>query len=96
MFNIIKIFLNIFFALDPWAKNSDGAFFKAALLSGPPGIGKTTTVQVICNELGFDLIEFNASDTRSKKLLEEEVSELLSNTTLKNYFQGIFTYESIS
>lgn len=72
---------------NPWAKNSDGAFFKAALLSGPPGIGKTTTVQVICNELGFDLIEFNASDTRSKKLLEEEVSELLSNTTLKNYFQ---------
>ncbi|XP_043793318.1 replication factor C subunit 1 [Apis laboriosa] len=72
---------------NPWAKNSDGAFFKAALLSGPPGIGKTTTVQVICNELGFDLIEFNASDTRSKKLLEEEVTELLSNTTLKNYFQ---------
>lgn len=88
-------FLFIFFALDPWAKNSDGAFFKAALLSGPPGIGKTTTVQVICNELGFDLIEFNASDTRSKKLLEEEVSELLFNTTLKNYFQGIFIYEFI-
>ncbi|XP_076646066.1 germ line transcription factor 1 isoform X2 [Halictus rubicundus] len=70
----------------PWAKNDDGAFFKAALLSGPPGIGKTTTVQVVCNELGFDLIEFNASDTRSKKLLQESVSELLSNTTLKDYF----------
>ncbi|KOC59072.1 Replication factor C subunit 1 [Habropoda laboriosa] len=70
----------------PWAKNDDGAFFKAALLSGPPGIGKTTTAQVACNELGFDLIEFNASDTRNKKKLQEEVSELLSNTTLKNYF----------
>ncbi|XP_076289848.1 germ line transcription factor 1 isoform X2 [Lasioglossum baleicum] len=70
----------------PWAKNDDGAFFKAALLSGPPGIGKTTTVQVVCDELGFDLIEFNASDTRSKKLLQESVSELLSNTTLKDYF----------
>ncbi|XP_012236348.1 replication factor C subunit 1 [Bombus impatiens] len=73
----------------PWAKDDNGAFFKAALLSGPPGIGKTTTVQVVCNELGFDLIEFNASDTRSKKLLQEEVSELLSNTTIKNYFKDV-------
>lgn len=24
----------------PWAKNDDGAYFKCALLSGPPGIGK--------------------------------------------------------
>lgn len=23
----------------PWAKDDDGAYFKAALLSGPPGIG---------------------------------------------------------
>ncbi|XP_026669374.1 replication factor C subunit 1 isoform X2 [Ceratina calcarata] len=71
----------------PYAKNDDGGFFKAALLSGPPGIGKTTTVQVVCKELGFDLVEFNASDTRSKRLLKEEVSELLSNTSLKNYFE---------
>ena len=70
----------------PWAKNDDGGFFKAALLSGAPGIGKTTTVQVVCNELGFDLVEFNASDTRSKKLLQAEVSELLCNTSLKDYF----------
>lgn len=24
----------------PWAKNDDGAYYKAALLSGPPGVGK--------------------------------------------------------
>lgn len=70
----------------PWAKNDDGSFFKACLLSGPPGVGKTTTVQVVCNELGFDLLEFNASDTRSKRLLKEEVAGLLSNTTVKDYF----------
>lgn len=73
---------------NPWAKNDDGAFFKAALLSGPPGVGKTTTAQLACQHLNFDTIEFNASDTRSKKLLQVEVSELLSNKTLHGYFNG--------
>lgn len=71
---------------NPWAKNDDGSYYKAALLSGGPGIGKTTTVNLVCKELGLDTIEFNASDTRSKKLLQVEVSELLSNKTLRGYF----------
>lgn len=73
---------------NPWAKNDDGAFFKAALLSGPPGVGKTTTATLVARELGFDVVEFNASDTRSKRLLKEEVSELLSNKSLYGYFSG--------
>lgn len=67
---------------------TDGAYFKCALLSGPPGVGKTTTAQLVCKELGFDAVEFNASDTRSKKLLKEEVSELLSNKSLYGYAKG--------
>lgn len=70
----------------PWAKNDNGAYFKAALLSGPPGVGKTTTATLVCKELGFDAVEFNASDTRSKKLLKEQVSELLNNKSLYGYF----------
>ncbi|XP_036341735.1 LOW QUALITY PROTEIN: replication factor C subunit 1-like [Rhagoletis pomonella] len=73
---------------NPWAKNDDGSFYKAALLSGPPGIGKTTTAILVCKELGFDTVEFNASDTRSKRLLKEEVAELLSNKSLYGYFHG--------
>ncbi|XP_055919731.1 replication factor C subunit 1 [Eupeodes corollae] len=73
---------------NPWAKNDDGSYYKAALLSGPPGVGKTTTATLVCKELGFDIIEFNASDTRSKRLLKEEVSELLSNKSLHGYFSG--------
>ncbi|KAM7364266.1 germ line transcription factor 1 [Cochliomyia hominivorax] len=73
---------------NPWAKNDDGSYYKAALLSGPPGIGKTTTATLVCKELGFDAVEFNASDTRSKRLLKEEVSELLSNKSLYGYFHG--------
>ncbi|XP_064547571.1 replication factor C subunit 1 [Drosophila montana] len=73
---------------NPWAKNDDGSFFKAALLSGPPGIGKTTTATLVCQELGFDAVEFNASDTRSKRLLKEEVSSLLGNKSLAGYVHG--------
>lgn len=43
---------------------------------------------MVSEHLGFDTIEFNASDTRSKKLLQVEVSELLSNKTLHGYFNG--------
>ncbi|XP_013790189.1 replication factor C subunit 1-like, partial [Limulus polyphemus] len=64
----------------------DGSFFKAALLSGPPGIGKTTSAQLVCQEAGFQYVELNASDTRSKKNLDEEISQLLSNKSLGNYF----------
>lgn len=72
----------------PWAKNDDGGYFKAALLSGPPGIGKTTTATLVCKELGYDTVEFNASDTRSKRLLKEQVSEILKNKSLFGYATG--------
>lgn len=39
---------------------------KALLISGPPGIGKTSSVILICRELGFEPVEVNASDARGK------------------------------
>lgn len=75
----------------PWAKDNDGKAFKAALLSGPPGVGKTTTAHLVASEVLFDIVEFNASDTRSKKLLKEEVSSLLSNKSLAGYLNGTET-----
>lgn len=72
----------------PWAKDDNGAFFKAALLSGPPGVGKTTSAHLVCKELGFDVVELNASDARSKRTLENVVSELLTNKVLAGYATG--------
>ncbi|CAG5134920.1 unnamed protein product, partial [Candidula unifasciata] len=63
----------------------DGAGCRAALLSGPPGIGKTTTATLVCQEAGFSYVELNASDTRSKRSLKEVVSESLNNQTLVDY-----------
>ena len=47
-----------------------GASFRAALLSGPPGIGKTTTAMLVAKECGMETVEFNASDARNKKTLQ--------------------------
>ncbi|TRY96810.1 hypothetical protein DNTS_016309 [Danionella cerebrum] len=66
----------------------DGSGFKAALLSGPPGIGKTTTAALVCEELGYSYVEMNASCTRSKKSLKEVIAESLNNTSIKNFYTG--------
>lgn len=48
--------------------------FAAVLLSGPPGIGKTTAAHVVAKTNGYEALEFNASDVRSKKILEVCIS----------------------
>lgn len=72
----------------PWAKDDSGGYYKAALLSGPPGVGKTTTAHLVCKELDYDVLELNASDARSKKSLDQLVSELLSNKSLAGFATG--------
>ncbi|KAL8207503.1 UNVERIFIED_CONTAM: replication factor C subunit 1 [Gekko kuhli] len=69
----------------------DGASFKAALLSGPPGVGKTTTASLVCEELGLSYVELNASDTRSKNSMKEVVAESLNNTSIKGFCSGAST-----
>ncbi|MFQ5940720.1 MAG: AAA family ATPase [Nitrososphaerales archaeon] len=64
-----------------WLKNwKDGS--KPVLLVGPPGIGKTTLVQAAVNQLGYDMIELNASDVRTRDKLESVIPSLLSNASV--------------
>ncbi len=46
---------------------------KALILAGPPGVGKTTSALALANELGWSVIELNASDKRSGEIVREIV-----------------------
>lgn len=55
--------------LKDWRENNNE---HAALLCGPPGVGKTSASLAVADMLGYRLIEFNASDTRSQKQLKSK------------------------
>ena len=42
---------------------------RAAFLYGPPGIGKTVTVEALTNDLNMELVEKNASDYRTEEAI---------------------------
>jgi len=62
--------------------NSKQRTVKAALLSGPPGIGKTTTAMLVSKENNRIVREFNASDVRSKKMLLHSLGDITGSQTL--------------
>ena len=61
---------------------------RAAMLHGPPGVGKTTAAHLVAKLEGYDVVETNASDTRSKKLMEQSLKGILDTTSLLGYFAG--------
>jgi replication factor C subunit 1 len=68
-------------------KDGSGTF-RAVMIHGPPGIGKTTAAHLVAKLEGYDVVESNASDTRSKKLVENGLKGVLSTTSLMGYFGG--------
>ena len=42
---------------------------RGALISGPPGIGKSTVAHLLAKHAGYTVAEYNASDTRSVSML---------------------------
>lgn len=62
--------------------------FRAVLISGPPGIGKTSAAHMVAKAEGYTPIELNASDVRSKKLIEASLTDTINNSSLDSWYNG--------
>eukprot|EP00492_Amphilonche_elongata_P001866 TRINITY_DN2200_c0_g1_i1.p1 TRINITY_DN2200_c0_g1~~TRINITY_DN2200_c0_g1_i1.p1 ORF type:complete len:171 (+),score=24.99 TRINITY_DN2200_c0_g1_i1:220-732(+) len=67
--------------LKKWSKTQQ----RAVLLSGPPGIGETSSATLIAKELGYKVLELNASDARSAKSIKSIVAQTVQNHGIMEY-----------
>lgn len=51
---------------------------KILLIHGPPGIGKTTVAHVVAKQAGYDVMEINASDERSREIVERRIGNAMA------------------
>jgi len=67
--------------LREWAETWDD-HHKAVILHGPPGIGKTSAAHALAADKGWPTIELNASDSRTKDVIERVAGEAAKSGTL--------------
>jgi replication factor C large subunit len=57
----------------------------AILLEGSPGIGKTSIVYALANDFNMEVIETNASDTRTRDALEKKLKETTKSRGIMDF-----------
>ncbi len=60
----------------------------AALLEGPPGIGKTSMIYALANDMNMEILETNASDTRTRDSLERMLKESSKTKGIMDFVQA--------
>lgn len=66
-----------------WIKGEWQKKFKILLISGPPGIGKTTLAHIIAKQAGYNPLEINASDDMNRTKI---LNKITSCNTIMNVF----------
>jgi DNA polymerase III delta prime subunit len=80
------------FELRTWAERWQAGgvpTYRAAVLSGPPGVGKTSAATALATELGWSLVEMNASDARNESAIEEVAGRASVSHTLSDSGPGL-------
>lgn len=70
--------------LKKWAEDW-GVDKKATILYGPPGIGKTSAAYALANDMGWEVIELNASDQRTAAIIQKIAGSAAQTGT----FEGV-------
>ena len=78
---LIRKWLNVF-----KTRKAYKGFKNCILISGPPGIGKTSTVHILLKDYGYDVIEFNASELRTSKIISSKLETILSGKSIQMMF----------
>jgi chromosome transmission fidelity protein 18 len=68
-------------------EDRDGGFErqhrKILLLTGPPGLGKTTLAHVCARQAGYEVLEINASDDRSRDVVKGRIKDALGTENVR-------------
>ena len=63
--------------------SDERAHRKIMLLTGPPGLGKTTLAHVCAKQAGYEVVEINASDERSKDVVKGRMRDIVGTENVK-------------
>ncbi|MGA9839864.1 MAG: AAA family ATPase [Thermoplasmata archaeon] len=61
---------------------------RAAVLSGPPGVGKTSAALALAADFGWSVVEMNASDARNERAIDQVAGRASITHTLMDSSKG--------
>ncbi|KAL9114489.1 MAG: hypothetical protein Q9227_001570 [Pyrenula ochraceoflavens] len=68
----------------PFSGNEEEQHHKKILmLTGPPGLGKTTLAHVCAKQAGYEVLEINASDDRSRDVVKGRIKDALGTENVR-------------
>lgn len=69
---------------DGWSRPGPPPVRRAAILSGPPGVGKTSAALALAADRGWGVVEMNASDARNADAIERVAGRTASLRTISD------------